>query len=144
MGLLCLTYTINSVDEGIVTAVAHSQPMATKEDYVDVSVAEKDEGKFVSVSSRTKMESLFFFLAQQSFGYSHRNGCSFSQRLCMLLPKMRQFFKVHNYNYASFRASPFFIEISKYKLQTILSHLLLIPKIPIPQKKVSFYDFWGY
>lgn len=61
MGLLCLTYTINSVDEGIVTAVAHSQPMATKEDYVDVSVAEKDEGKFVSVSSRTKMESLFFF-----------------------------------------------------------------------------------
>ena len=61
LGLLCLTYTINSVDEGIVTAVAHSQPMATKEDYVDVSVAEKDEGKFVSVSSRTKMESLFFF-----------------------------------------------------------------------------------
>ena len=35
--------------------------MTTKEDYVDVSVAEKDEGKFVSVSSRTKMESLFFF-----------------------------------------------------------------------------------
>ena len=39
--LLCLTYTINSVDEGIVTAVAHGQPMAAKEDYVDVSVAAK-------------------------------------------------------------------------------------------------------
>ena len=39
--LFCLTYTINAVDEGIVTAVAHGQPMAAKEDYVDVSVAGK-------------------------------------------------------------------------------------------------------
>ena len=36
------SYTVDSVDERIVTAVAHCQPMATKKDDVDVSVPEKN------------------------------------------------------------------------------------------------------
>ena len=36
-----LTYTVHSVDERVITAVAHGQPMAAKEDDVDVSVSEK-------------------------------------------------------------------------------------------------------
>ena len=35
------TYAVNSIDEGIVTTVAHGQPMAAEEDDVDVSIAEK-------------------------------------------------------------------------------------------------------
>ena len=38
-----MTYAINSVYERIVAAIAHSQPMATKKDDIDVAISEKKE-----------------------------------------------------------------------------------------------------
>jgi hypothetical protein len=38
-----ITYIVDSVDERVVTAVAHGQPIAAEEDYVDVFVAATDE-----------------------------------------------------------------------------------------------------
>ena len=39
------TYTINAVDDWIVATVAHCQPMATKEYYVDVAIPAKVKNK---------------------------------------------------------------------------------------------------
>ena len=39
------TYTVDSIDEWVVAAVAHGQPMGNEEDDVDVTIAEKEKAK---------------------------------------------------------------------------------------------------
>lgn len=41
--LLCTSYIVYSVDEGIVAGVAHGQPIETKEDHVYISVPVKEK-----------------------------------------------------------------------------------------------------
>jgi hypothetical protein len=40
-----VTYIVNAVDEGIVAAVAHGQPITTEPDDVDVAVPARDRNR---------------------------------------------------------------------------------------------------